>query len=144
MAWSLIVAAVAGAGALLGGWFGDLIHRVSWDYIVVPEDYRALGLRLGLLAGTILAAALVVGERPLPPVGKVAAAIATLGVVAAVVVAVGGWASVALFEAGRLDTSTWVLPNPRRHALFLGLHRGVHLGPVLGALVAGTFVWRSR
>ena len=98
--WTGTVAAVAAAGALLGGTFGATLYRLSYDYIVVPADYGSLGLRLGLLVGAVLAAAQVVGHRPSPSPLRVGVALLVVGVVAVAFLGGAGWLSVELFEAG--------------------------------------------
>ncbi len=142
--WTGTVAVAATAGALLGSRFGATLYLYSHDYIVVPDDYGSLGLRLGLVVGTALAAVQVVGHRPTPSPLRVGVAFLVVGVVAVAFLGGAGWLFVELFEAGVLNAEAWLLPNPRRHALYLGLDTGARWGPLAGCGIGGVFLWRGR
>ena len=143
--WTGTVAVAATAGALLGSRFGAMLYLyISYDYIVVPDDYGSLGLRLGFVVGTALAAAQVVGHRPTPSPRRVGVAFLVVGVVAVAFLGGAGWLFVELYEAGVLNTEAWRLPNPSRHALYLGLDTGARWGPLLGCGIGGVFLWRGR
>ena len=142
--WAGTIAIAVAAGTVLGGRFGTMLYPQSYDYIVVPGDYASLGLRLGLLVGALLAAASVAGSRPIPSLQRLAVAFVLVGAVAVVLLIGSGALFVQLFESGVLDTEAWRLPNPRRHALFLGLDVGARWGPLLGAALGGGLLWRGR
>ena len=141
--WLVTVALLTAAGGALGHLFGRTLRRVSWDYLVLPADYLSLGLRLGLLAGAVVAAVQVVGPRPLPRLRWTVLAVAVLGLVSVAALGAGGWLSVLIFEGGGMGAE-WELANPSRHALYLGLDAGARYGPLAGTAAAAVLLWRAR
>jgi hypothetical protein len=63
LSWLILVSLGAVLGAVGGLVLGKLLHRVSYDYIVIPQEHQDWGLRFGLFVGTLLAAAQTVGRR---------------------------------------------------------------------------------
>lgn len=143
--WSVTVAVVVAAGGLLGGWFGTLMVRFSYDYIVDPSWWADLGLRLGLVAGTALGAAQVVGARPMPSWRLLAGSIVLLGAVSCLAILAGKEAAALLYARDLvLDTSGWTMPNAHRHAEVVGIRVGAWAGPILGTLAAAHVLWHAR
>lgn len=128
-------------GNSLGQLVDALLWRISYDY-VHPADYvRANGTRLGGWLGTCIAAASVVGSRPLPNFAwtlKTSAVGLLLVCVIATAFATVGWSTAKL---GIRETGTASLS---RAAFCEELVRGC----LAGALTAAAFwmmaVWRHR
>lgn len=143
--WATTLALGLLAGSVGGAMLGQLLARVSFDYIVLSSDYLHRGLQLGLAAGAVVGACQVVGQ------GRASAGLAiglralaaALGVT---LLCVGGGVAVAYaaFRWGWLDMSGWRLPNPSRHALLIGADRGLDLGAALGIAGAGAWVLVQR
>ena len=133
----------------MGGVYGFLLERtVSWlsrGYRYCPEDpLFALGLRAGLLTGTVLAACAVIGTRE--PVALRRLAFAVLGLASAVTgtaIALAAMAYVAA-KSGVLQSGEYPLPGSARHAVCCGMEWGSAIGLVGASLAATTMLWLGR
>lgn len=143
--WTITVAFGVVAGSCGGALLGQLLSRISYDYIVRPSDYLQQGLEMGLLAGLVVGACEVVGNESASPGAAIGPrALAGALVVSLVCIGCGAAAGYLAFRMGRLDTSGWRLPNPSRHALLMGADSGLRIGAPIGICAAGAWVLLRR
>lgn len=147
--WGATVSALAAVGLAGGALFGVAMEGFSPDYPAVGSEHGLLGLKLGLVAGTVLGACQVVGERPPPSTPRTAVAIALLGLLA--IGTTGLVFALLSIDALRESYAEWVLrirldrlANPGRYVVYRGLNHAVVFGALLGAAVAGAYLWRGR
>lgn len=144
MRWLLTVGVMAGSGACAGWAIGLFLAGYSTDYLVVPSWYTGLGLRLGLLSGTFLAACQVVTDRPLPSAREVLHGYLLLIAVSGLLfcLAMGGAVIVANLKEPLLRQG--VLAHPRRYILYRGCHYAWLAAVLCGTVVSGVFLYRKR
>ena len=144
MRWPLIVGAMVVWGLFSGWGIGLVLRAASADYLVVPSDYVALGGRLGLLSGAIMATFALISSRPVRAARQLVRAM-LVGVATATFfpcLATMGFMSLTVWPtfAPGLDH----LAHPRRYLLFLALHHGWLAGTAIGTAIAATLLWRQR
>lgn len=147
--WIALVVGLVAAGAVAGRLFGGVMAGLSPDYPTVASDYVTLGLKLGLVAGTVLGACHGVGERRPPSLGRTARAVALLGGVAVVcpglIFALLSIDAIRELYASRvLEIRLDLLANPGRYVLYRGLHQAVIAGTLTGSVAGGVYLWRGR
>lgn len=141
--WLAMVCGFSAAGTLLGWGIGMLLAVLSGDYVVMPADQAWLGLRLGLFAGTVVAAGCVVrppsrwSMRSLGP----ALGIATFAASCALCL-FGAFALLLPFDF--LPVEEVQLAHPRRHAVFLAIHHAWPYALLFGIIAGGLRLWRIR
>ena len=143
--WALSVLVGATTGASGGAVLGLLLAKISYDYVVRPSDYMHTGLRLGLLAGTVVAACQVAGHvKPSADATTGLLAVCLALVITALGIGLGASLGYTALQLGLLDSSGWALPNPTRHALLLGVDRSLHPSGAVGIAVAAAWVLVNR
>lgn len=148
--WVTIVMGLAAAGFVTGRVFGGFLEGLSPDYIVEVSDYTVLGLKLGLVAGTALAACQVVGERPPASLGRTVRAVIVVGL--STVGSLGLSLALLSIDQLRLLYAHQVLDiqlssglaHPGRYIVYQGLHHAVIVGAMVGSLGGGIYLWRGR
>lgn len=147
--WIALVAVVVAAGAAIGRSFGGVMEGLSPDYPVLASDFMALGMKLGLVAGTMLAACQGIGERRPPSFGRTVRSIGLLaGVTLVCLVLILALLSIdevrGLYATHILDIQLDRLVNPGRYVLYRGLQQGVIVGALIGSVVGGVYLWWGR
>lgn len=142
--WALIVGSQVLVGLMAGWVMGLVLRAVSADYVVVPSDYVALGGRLGLLSGAILAAATLISTRPAPATRPLARATLDVVLTATFLPCVAAVGLMSLTMLPRFAPRFDQIAHPRRYILFLMLHHGWVAGMAIGTAIGATRLWRHR
>jgi hypothetical protein len=142
--WAATVLVGAVLGWVGGHAMGIVLDRLSYDYVVVAEESVLWGVRTGLLAGTLIAAAQSFGPRPLAHPGRALVSVAMVVLLSAAASALGALVLHLAFRPGEWPFGHWQLPNPSRHALLVGVVAGRDLGAAVGVVAALALVARSR
>lgn len=142
--WLLVFSSCALLGAGLGTAADELLARLSWDFTLLGDDYLDYGRRWGGVAGGLFAFLRISGRAPDLELRRLSRVLVVSALVSIVVLLAAsalryGW----LVEA---ELSSWRLPNPRRHALFIVADEAVRTSPFLWMLLgsAGILVARWR
>lgn len=136
LAWFLVVALAGTLGSFGGLLVGKLLYRISYDYIVIPQEHQDWGLRFGLFAGTALVAAQSVGRRSPFSITKPLLALLAVGVITGIAISCGGLIAHQLYQTGLWQPVNWQLPNPSRHAILVGAIIGRNWGAGSGLTLA--------
>jgi hypothetical protein len=142
--WLLTMAAGAACGAAGGALLGEALYRFSYDYIVVPGELLTWGLRVGSLTGALIAATQVMGPLPPASIGRAALGLSVAALLAALGCLLGAGLGHLAWRAGIPQLPHWKLPNPHRHAMFLGVMVGKDVGVAVGVVLGGVVVFSPR
>jgi hypothetical protein len=115
---------------------GKLLYRLSYDYIVIPQEHQDWGLRFGLFVGTVLAAAQTVGRRSPLPVIRPLLGLLLVGIITGISIGLGGLIAHQIYQWGIWQPANWQLPNPSRHAILVGAMMGRNWGAGVGLILA--------
>jgi hypothetical protein len=118
---------------------GKLLHRLSYDYIVIAQEHQDWGLRFGLFVGTLLATAQIVGRRSPLPLLRPLVGLLVVGIITAISIGMGALIAQTLYQTGLWQPEQWQLPNPHRQAMLVGAITGRNGGAVFG--IALTLWW---
>ena len=161
--WLGITGAVTLGSAVLGSGLALLTRTIGLEYLVVVRNlqYEALfldwttavaygaarGVRLGGVMGTLVAAAVVVGTRPVPrcreivPPGIASLLCIVLGA------ALGGVLAYVLSRLGAISLPPAIGPqvgHVHRVCCSYGLEYGAAVGGIAGATAAAVYVFKRR
>lgn len=141
--WILIVVVTGGLGSL-GGWLlGYNLHRLSYDYIIIPAEHQDWGLRFGILVGTVLQACHGRGQSDIKQPWPMVWGLLCVGAITGLGILAGTAIAHTVYHQGWWDVSFWKLPNPSRHALLVGALTGRNYGSALGLGVGAIVAWKS-
>ncbi|WP_228015484.1 hypothetical protein [Synechocystis salina] len=132
LSWLILVSLGATLGAGGGLVLGKLLHRLSYDYIVIPQEHQNWGLRFGLFVGTLLATGQTVGRRSPLPLLRPLLGLLAVGIITAMGIGLGAWIAQTLYQTGLWQPQQWQLPNPHRQAILVGAIMGRNWGAGLG------------
>lgn len=133
-AWLLVVTLGGILGSLGGLLLGKLLYRLSYDYIVIPQEHQDWGQRFGLFVGTVLAAVQYLGRRSPLPLKNILLGLFAVGVITGIGIGCGGLIANFLYQQGLWRPVEWKLPNPSRHAILVGAIIGRNWGAGLGLI----------
>ncbi len=142
--WCGIVAVASAIGAVSGWAVGELLARISGDYVVAVAGYVAGGLRAGLLGGTVLAASNLMTAKPLIGAKGISHALMLSVMAGACLVCASAVAGLLLPFLLDMTAEDYNLAHPRRYALFLVLDRSWLAAVLLGAYAGSHWSWRKR
>ena len=144
LVWIVVVGLGVAAGLAVGWGLDWSCWYITRDYVYSPAQFLRAGGRIGLVTGTVLAAAATVGARPAATIRRVLAALL-------VALAILGAASLAAGLAGRAwakqqpSAVSRVSLAPLARVWFCeGLWRGAAAGCAVATLLSGTILWRGR
>ncbi|AIE74681.1 MULTISPECIES: hypothetical protein [unclassified Synechocystis] len=139
LSWLVLVSLGSTLGAVGGLVLGKMLHRLSYDYIVIPYEYQDWGLRFGLFVGTLLAAAQTVGRRSPLALGRPLLGLLAVATITGIGIGLGAFGSHILYQTGLWQPMQWQLPNPSRQAILVGAIMGRNGGAVVGITL--TLLW---
>lgn len=142
--WSVIVAVAAAGGSLFGWCVGIVLSYLSADYVAIASDYATLGLRVGVLAGTIMAASHFIGPKHAIATSSAIRSLVMAGAIATAMLCLAGVVGGSLSFLPLIPLTDANLAHPRRYVIFLVLHHAWPYALVLGALLASYRLWRRR
>ena len=145
--WLAIVGTLSVAGLLFGWGIGMLLSALSGDYVVMAPDYARLGLRVGLLAGTVAAAWHAIMRQHRWGLLALCRALGTAGVVAGGVI---GLVAVLASLLALLSSVPGIAPeyanlaHPRRYVVFVAIHHFWPYALIFGIILSGLRHARGR
>lgn len=132
LSWLVLVSLGGTLGAGGGLVLGKLLHRLSYDYIVIAQEHQDWGLRFGLFVGTLLASIQTVGRRSPLPLLRPLVGLLAVGIITAMGIGMGALIARTLYQTGLWQPEQWQLPNPSRQAILVGAIMGRNWGAGLG------------
>ena len=148
--WFAIVGTLSGAGLLFGWGIGMLLSALSGDYVVTAPDYARLGLRVGLLAGTVAAAWHAITRQHRWGLLALCRALGTAGLVASGVIGLVAVLAALLSLLALLSALPGVVPeyanlaHPRRYVVFVAIHHFWPYALIFGIILSGLRHARGR
>ena len=131
------------AGLLAATLLGLILRPVSVDQPIGPEHLLGWGQRWGLLLGSVLTMASVIGSRPLPSLKSLFVHVTTALMMLISGALLLGLITIAIQRLGWYGES-WDVPSRAGYALRLGTVTAIEwLGPVVAAAAAAG-IWRDR
>lgn len=141
--WSQVVTLAALGGLGLGVACDGLLWEWSYDYVFPVGYCRSNGVKLGFLLGTIIAAASVLGMRPLPRWQITLAQGIGFILLCCLMALLTGTVSWALAKWGVNPAGDGFHPLSRM-AFCSSLVNGAYYGGWISAILWSGFTWRSR
>lgn len=136
----IFIILVAGLfGAIGGRVLGYGLYRLSYDYIVIPQEHQDWGLRFGLFVGAILTASHKLGRRQPLSLIQLLLGLILVATITGTGIGLGGLIAHTVYQTGLWQPSNWQLPNPSRHAILVGALTGRNWGAGLGVIF--TVLW---
>ncbi|GCL39834.1 hypothetical protein SR1949_49640 [Sphaerospermopsis reniformis] len=137
--WIFIIFVAGLFGAIGGRIVGYILYRLSYHYTVIPQEHQDWGLRFGLFVGTILTASHKLGRRQPFSLVQLLLGLVLVATITGTGIGLGGLIAHTAYQTGLWQPSNWRLPNPDRHAIFLGALTGRNWGAGLGVIF--TVLW---
>ncbi|MBD2133996.1 hypothetical protein H6F47_16540 [Sphaerospermopsis sp. FACHB-1094] len=126
-------------GAIGGRVLGYGLYRLSYDYIVIPQEHQDWGLRFGLFVGAILTASHSLRRRQPLSLVQLLLGLVLVATITGTGIGLGGLIAHTAYQTGLWQPSNWRLPNPSRHAILVGALTGRNWGAGLGVIL--TVLW---
>lgn len=142
--WASIVSVCAAIGFATGSGLDAIFWRVSRDYVYLPGEFRYSGTVIGLLCGSVAAAAALIGRRPVPGARQSALAVAAGSLVLLASLLVGGVAGGIAGKRQSAGASDGHLAPIARVMACEGLRWGGLVGAVIGTLTTALLYSRFR
>jgi hypothetical protein len=145
--WAACVVTATAAGLLVGWTVGASLRGINADYIPDVAHYVGRGSRIGLFAGTVVAAAAFMGRREGALLRTVAARAVAASFAVGVFAFLAGIAAYRLSRAGIIHLAAaeqGQIGNPNRLMVCLAIERSTILGSAVATMTLALWTWRSR